>query len=262
MSGVSLYSPIEQSDRNVEGLAVFGLDRTVPVLDVPFLQDINETTLASDASIGDLVITLTAGHGAVAGNVIELADTGDGSSFMQAEVLSVATNDITLDIPVNKNYTTSNTTVTISTRNMAVNGSVTPQEFYIAPNTNQKGDMHRIIIAITDNADMDFETFGGIAALTNGVVLRVKNSDGSYRILQNFKTNGQFERFAFDARYFVNNGGGTRGFTCRSSFGGPDKHGAVIRLDGDLGERLELLVQDDLSALTSFTIIAQGSEVI
>lgn len=47
----------------------------------------------------------------------------------------------------------------------------------------------------------------------------------------------------------------------RRSFGGQDKNGVVIRVDGDLGESLELLIQDDLTGLETFRIVVQGHVV-
>jgi hypothetical protein len=55
-----------------------------------------------------------------------------------------------------------------------------------------------------------------------------------------------------------------KGFTSRLTWGGQSKHGVVIRLDGNLGEELQVLIQDDLvtaSANTVFNMIAQGHEV-
>ena len=102
--------------------------------------------------------------------------------------------------------------------------------------------------------------FGNLTALTRGVVLR--KADGINHTIFNAKTNGDFALRMYDIAYtdraVPSQSYGLRG---RSTFAGQDKRGVVIRLDGDNSEELELLVQDDLSTLTSFRIVAQGHVV-
>jgi hypothetical protein len=269
MTGISQYPsplPIETSDRGTRGVAVFIQDQTTGVLDVPFLNQLSTPTLALDtvADGTNRDITLTAGHGltvADIGDIVELADTTNGSFFMQAEITGVAGDVITLDSPINRVYTTAASLVAVSDDDMNVDGSVTPVVFSVLPFSIQKGDMVRIIAEIRDNSPMDFETFGGITALTNGCVVRINNGDGTYRNLYNFKSNGDIIEMAFDHDFFLNNGGNIRGFTSRLTWGGQSKHGVVIRLDGALGEALEFVIQDDLTGLTRMHWTAQGSEV-
>ena len=254
--------PIEESDRGGRGVAVYIQDQTTGVLDLPFLQQLNTSTLAADAVVGATTVMLSPGHGTNIGDIIELASNSDGSLFMQARALGVAGDVITICTPVNVAYTTGDSSVVISNDNMAVDGSSTPVVFAVNPLPIQSGDMVRVICGITDNADMDFETFGGInGGLTNGAVMRVNNGDGTYRNLANFKTNGAIELYSYDARYFENNGGGTRGFSARMTWGSQGKHGVVIRLDGALGESLEMVIQDDLTSLLAMYWLAQGSEL-
>lgn len=253
--------PVEISSRGGVGVAVYVQDQITPPLDLPFLRELGTATLASNATVGTRTVTLAAGHGFVAGNVIEFADTANGSLFMQARVLSVASDTLTLDSLINRTYTVGNTYVVRSSRSMNVDGSTTPVVFKVEPLPDQSGDIVQLIIAITDNAAMDFETFGGIPALTRGVMLRVNYGDGTFKNIANFKTNGDIERFSFDSKYFINNGGGIRGFTGRMTFGGQDKHGVVIRLDGALNEALEVVVQDNLTGIISMSWLAQGSEI-
>lgn len=254
--------PVEQSNRGNYGTSVYVQDQTTGVLDLNFLKQLNETTLAVEPSIDDHDITLAAGHGAAIGNTVELADELDSSIFMQALVLNVVGDVLTIDTPVNYTYKVARTKVVISTRNMNVIGSVvSPQIFSIKPLPNQSGDIVRLICTMTDNVDMDFETFGGLPKLTNGVVIRVNNGDGTYRNIANFKSNGDIALYSFDTSYETNKGGGIRGFTARMTWGGQSKHGVVVRVDGSKGESLEAYIQDDLSGLLSMYWIGQGSEI-
>jgi len=262
------YIPVETSARGGTGVAVFVQDQTTGVLDVPFLSLIDDTITLGADTIADGVnrdITLTAGHGlttlANAGDVIELANSVNGSFFMQCEIVSVVVNTVTLDCPINRIYTTTQSIIAVSEIDMNVNGAVTPVVYSVLPFSLQKGDMVRLIVEMRDNSPMDFETFGGLAELTNGCVIRVNNGDGTYRNLYNFKSNGDIIEQCFDHDFFLNNGGNIRGFTARLTWGGQSKHGVVIRLDGSLDESLEFVIQDDLTGLDRMHWTAQGSEI-
>jgi hypothetical protein len=185
--------------------------------------------------------------------------------FVQARITNVAVNDITLDQPLNTDYTTSDVAI-ISTGNMLVNASLaSPSLFTILPLPTQEGDIVRAVLDIRGTGEMDFSSFGSDAALTNGCVVRIKQADGNFRNLFNFKSNGDFIRQSFDHAFLQPKQGNTiKGFTSRITWGGQSKHGVVIRLDGNLGEELQVLIQDDLvtaSANTVFNMIAQGHEV-
>lgn len=254
----------EITDRGGIGLGVYVQDQTTPILTVPFLLERAEITLDSDTTINTRVINLTAGHSAIVGEIIELADTAS-SQFMQSKIISIDVNAITLDQPTNRIYTVAGSNIFRSTDNLLVDGSSTPQVFSILPLPTQAGDMVRIIINIQGTADMDHNTFGSDDALTNGCVLRYKLADGTFRNLFNFKSNGEFIKQGLDHDFLLpKQGGSTRGFASRVTWGGQSKHGAVIRLDGSLGEELQIIIQDDLvtaSANTLFTLQAEGSEL-
>jgi hypothetical protein len=252
----------ETSDRGSTGLSVFVQDQTTKLLDVPFLRERTSTTLAADTAIDDRTVLLTPGHGAVIGDVLEIAATGT-EDFIQSKVLNVATNTITIDQPINRIYS-SGETVILSSDNMLVNGSVTPQIFSILPLPSQKGDMVRVIITITSSQPQDFETFGSMPALTNGCVLRIKKQDGTFENVFNWKSNGEFIDRSFDSDFLVNTGNNVRAFFARRTFGGQSKNGVVIRLDGDLSEELQVVIQDDLvtgTTNTSFNMFAQGHAI-
>ena len=272
LPGTEFDAMIEISDRGTTALGVFVQDQTTPVLTVPFLQTRAPVTLAADAAAGDRAIDLVAGHGTLFGEVIEIAETGS-SLFMQAEVVDplgvaapgtpVVGDTVTLDQPVNRAYTAAGATVLRSTKDMLVDGSVTSQVFSVLPLPSQAGDMVRILLEMRSTTPMDFTTFGGVPALTNGCVLRINHGDGTFTNLFNFKSNSDFFEQGFDHEFFINNGNNTRGFTARVTWGGQSKHGVVIRLDGELFEALEIVIQDDLEtgANTRFHLTAQGHEL-
>ena len=252
--------PVETSSRGATAASVAIQDQTSESLAVPLLNERNITTVATATAVGDRTVALAAGHGAIVGDILELADLTSGK-FLQAEILTVVTNDVTIDQPVNRIYTSGSTAV-VSTDSMLVDGSSTPVVFSILPLPTQAGDMVRIIIDIRDTAAMDFSTFGSTASLTNGCVLRVKRSDGTFKNLFNWKNNGDFIHQAFNHEFLVNTGNSQRAFVSRVTFGGQSNHGVVIRLDGALGEELQVVIQDDLTGGNDeFRMIAQGHEL-
>ncbi len=254
----------ETSNRGTTGLGVFVQDQTTPVLTVPFLQTRSAVTLSADTIIDDRDIALTAGHGTLVGEIIEIAEVGT-TNFIQSEVITVNANVITLDQPVNRIYTTGNSIAQRSTASLLVDGSVTPEVFSILPLPGQSGDMVRVIWELRgdNNGTMDYSTFGSRAVLTNGCVLRIKNSDGTYRNLFNFKNNGDIIEQCFDMVFLEPATGNTvPGMTARLTWGGQSKHGVVIRLDGSIGEELQIVIQDDLTLTnTRFHLTAQGHEL-
>ena len=209
--------------------------------------------------IDTYTINLVAGHGTIVGDIIQLLHE-ESNTFMQSEVLGVSGNTVTLDQPLNYNYTSSDL-ITIASKSMNVNGSITPQIFSISPSPSQAGDLVRVLFNIQDNADMDFGTFGGINLLSKGCVLRVLLEDGTYQNITNFKSNGDLITECFDHEFLDTNGQGMRGFSSRLTWGGQDNHGVVIPLDGSKGEELQLIVQDNLTGLSSFNMKVQGHAI-
>ena len=246
------------------GFNVFLGDQTEGVLDVPFLQQLSTPTLAADTVIDSRDITLTAGHGltgADAGKVVELADITNGSYFMQCDITGVSGDVVTLDCPVNRIYTTTESLVAVSNADMNIDGSTTPVIFSVLPFSAQAGHMTRMICEMRDAADMDFTTFGGIPELTNGVVVRINNGDGTYRNLYNFKSNGDIIEQCFDHSFLLPKAGNSiRGFTTRLTWAGQSKRGVTISLDGSKNESLELIVQDDLTGLDRMHWTCNGHE--
>lgn len=255
-----IASALETSSRGTTAVGVFVQDQTTDTLTVPFLNTRAEAALSADTVIDSRTVDLAGGHGVLIGEIMELAETATGR-FMQSEVLSVNVNQITLDQPVTDVFTVAGSTVLLSTSDLNVNGLTTPQVFSVLPLPAQSGDMVRVIFEFRDNADMDFTTFGGMSPLANGCVLRIKRQDGTFKNLFNFKDNGDIIEQCFDHSFLPNNGQGDRGFTARLTWGGASKHGVVIRLEGALGEELQVVIQDDLTALGRFHITAQGHDI-
>lgn len=231
-------------------------DQATPPIDIYFHRDLNSVTLASDAVVDSFDITLVGGHGAQVGERIGFTYE---NRIYAGTVLVVNVNVITLDMPIN--YTIPSGTVGIrAVNNMAVNGSVTPVSFTIAPPPGIILDITRLNWVITGPGPTQPNDtfFGNITALTNGVVLR-QNLDGERFNFINIKSNSDLIVYSgIDLRYNNNTGGGDVSTNARSTLAGQDKHGVVARLNGDVGMSLEIIIRDDLSSLTSFRVMGQG----
>lgn len=255
---VDLVSPLETSNRGTVGVPVFVQDQTTESLDIPFLLDRGGFTIDGDTTRDSRFFNATAGHNIVVGEVIELVDS---SAFMQARVLGVIADAIEIDTPINHVYL-GGASGTRSTDDMRVDGSVTPQVFNISPLAGQAGDLTRVILRIESNSGMDYTKFGSLNPLSIGCVLRVKRENGDYRNQVNFKTNGDFIEKAYDNINQAKTGGGGFGFVSRLTYAGQSKHGVTVRVDGNLGEEWQLVIQDDLSTgLTLLKMSAAGHEL-
>lgn len=251
---------IEVSDRGSVGLPVYIQDQTTDVLTVRMLNRLGNFTLATDAVADSFTFIASTGHGIVTGNLIELASP---INFIQARVLNVAGDVITIDTPINGSYTVADTTGIKSSDDLRVDGSVTPQIFTIKPEPDQSGDITAVILSIRTNAAQDFSKFGAGNALTRGCTIRKKRPDGQYVNLINFKSNGDFIAQSFNHYFQEKAGGGDYGFVSEIRYAGQENYGVAIRLEGVLDEELQFVVSDNLTSaglgLTSLKMFARGS---
>ena len=247
----------------VDTLSTANSPSTTGVLDLHFVQLMFPLVLALDTVTNTNTITVESGHGLTTGDAgihIALFNTPN-NTFVSMELVSVLGDVLTLDSPLNQVYTVGVSTAAAFLNNMNVDGSVTPQVFTVTSRPGLSGDVVAISMQLRDTVPMDFDTFGGIPALTNGCVLRINNGDGTYRNLYNFKTNGDVILYAQNHAFTQTNGGGVRGFDAHIAFGGHENHDVIVRLLDPLGESMEVVVQDDLTGLTLMDWIIQGSEL-
>jgi len=132
-----------------------------------------------------------------------------------------------------------------------------PLVYWVAPEAGQVWHIQRILLELTHDSAGDLGNFGGIDALGNGFVIRGLR-DGEYRTFSNWKRGSDFKTDMFDVEFDSRSGGqGEFGTSGRGTF---LKTGSVVRLDGDTGDRLEIVCQDTVAGLgiNSFTVKAQG----
>lgn len=236
-------------------------DQHTDVVDLFLSNQVQQMVLASNAAIDEILVTVTSGVQPTVGNIVSLKE---GSAFYQAKILSSVANltdwDITLDTPLDFDFTVA-AICEEGSINLAVNGSVTPVEFEISPSGLTLGlswDIVRFLGSIVDATSMDDGKFGGISALNKGVYLRIEN--GATKNLLNVKTNGGWRLRAFDVEYADKAAAGTYGFGFRKTYGGQSKSGVTLRITG--GDRITMVVQDDLTGLDNFNVVVQGHVVM
>ena len=188
-------------------------------------------------------------HNIVAGNLLNFKN---GTHFFQGIVTNVATNVITVDSPFDYAFSATST-VERCNINMNVNGSVTPVIFNITPSglTNVKLDITKIHFYISDGTAMTSELFGGLTALTRGVVVR--SIDGVHKVHFNIKKNGEFGLHCDDVRYDDRaSGSNIWSVSAIKRFAGQENQGVTIRLESMTDDTIQIIVQDDLTGLIQF----------
>lgn len=221
----------------------------------------NTTTLTASAARDTKVLSLVSVTGVSVGSHIILFSTAN-NQFMTASVVSIDTLNITLDRPLDSDYP-SGSNVDIAITNMNVNGLSTPVIFGLRgtgiPTGIQKTvEITRIIMMCQTTGVGDLSEFGDIAVLTNGLQMRKRND--TWKNVFNVKTNGEIvgTGFDYDPYQATNPIQGINGFGARITFGGDEKMGTIFELP--LGEDVEFLVQDDLTAILKLEITAEGRE--
>lgn len=209
---------------------------------------VSTTTLTLDTSSGDETITATTGHGILVGDQVALQE---GENVFQAGVTAVSGDDITLDCPIDYPYTTS-ALLTREQINGNVNGSVTPVDFTIKPQTGQIWDIYEFTMYIESTGSADLTKFGDITnGLTNGILIRKK--DGTYENIFCAKNNGDLY-FRCEETEFLEK----PYYSFKATFKFPEQTGVALRLNGNEGEFFEVLVRDNLSSLLRFNMFSTG----
>lgn len=214
------------------------------------------TTLAANSAVGATSLNLVSAAGVFVGHQLDIYDGEDEKVF--PTVNSIAGNIVTLDKPLDNAYTAGDSVDDIIVNMNLVGTLAAPQSFKVKPLPGEEIDFTRILIEMTHGGAGDNGLFGDLTELSNGVVLRVyKGATNKFQSLTVWKTNSDIAVDMYDVSYTTRSGGGgSYGTNARGTF---QKTGAVVRLNGDDGDYMEILIQDDLTGLASFRIKAQGS---
>ncbi len=236
-------------------------DQTSPSVIAKFHRIDTITDLAVETAINDKTITVTDSTGFVIDEYLVLYSNVTDRYYL-GNILDITGNVITVDSPIDSVLPVG-TAVTTGPFNMAIDGSVTPSIFglrgqdALPDGVDLVFDITRIIFHCTTDGTVDLSKFGDIAGgITNGLVLRKR--DGVYNNIFNIKTNGELAGIMYDIsiQQATNPAQGQNGFYARLTFASQGKIGVAVRLSK--GEDLEFIVQDDLSDITLFEVVAEG----
>lgn len=211
------------------------------------------STVAVASLPGAVSVELTDTTGFIDGDPVQINNGQVETTF--PIITDNTANVLTFDRPLDFGYDIGDTVEVVHTDLRTDIGSLaTPVVHILKPEPGVVWYINRIILAMTHSAESTDDKFGGITALTNGVVLRA-NINGQYGSFTNWKTNEDIILDMFDVNYSAKAGPSLFGTSARGSF---SRVGVLVRLDGDVGDFMDVLVQDDLQLLTSFFINGQG----
>jgi hypothetical protein len=241
-------------------------DQTTRPLDLYFYQQQGVSTVTTALTVRDSYTIEVASVAAfILGDTIGVfAGNTAGNTqgtFYFGEVLGIAGNIITVDSPLDTVFQIGTIAISL-TKEMNVDGSITPQIFSIqagGPTGTIDVDITRVLPKMITTNPPEFSMFGDIiGGLVRGLVIRRVN--GVQQNIVNWKTNGEISNFMYDLTFFdQSKPQGVNGIIGRQTFAGQSKHGVAIRLEP--GDRLEIIIQDDLTSLLSFRMVAEGHEV-
>lgn len=215
------------------------------------------TTLASPVSAGATSFTVDNATGFSTGSQITIREG------IKVELGIITLTDVsgvifTLDRPLGYDYTVAAEIEEVTTDMKDIVGSLgTPIIFKITPPSGTIWQITRIFLSITDGTAPDDGKFGGIGALTNGVSLRATTAAGRIVVYANWKNNGDMKLDMYDISYSDKAPAGEHGVNGMWTF---TKAEVVAELDGDAipAQSLEILIQDNITDLSSFKMKAQG----
>lgn len=229
-------------------------DATNPVILAHAVREIAETTLLNDTPISSSSITLASGHGFVngtAGQVLVVEGCYMGT------VLNVAGDVVTVDIPTGYAFT-AGTKVLRCSKGMNVDGSTTPVVFGLKASAGRKFDITGFSISAVTTTAMDDYKFTGLATLTKPIYVRVKKSTTWYNNVLTARCNGELKLYG-DVAYSSKAPSGFYGINFDFSF--LNTYSVVERIDGDLGQEIQIVIPSDLSDITEMCCIFHGHVV-
>jgi len=131
--------------------------------------------------------------------------------------------------------------------------------FTLSPSTSEVYRVNRMLIHIQDTGIFDAEAYGARAALTNGVTVRIATDTGTVWDLTDgdpVKSNAQWGKLCYDVRTDAW-GVGDVFLSARWTFA---NGGYPLRIDGTVGQRFEVYLQDSTTDLNSHQFYVHGHQ--
>jgi hypothetical protein len=227
---------------------------------VPFTKTLGSPfKLDVDGVLDSNTFVLEAGHTVAQNDFLVVVDEG---IVYLGDVLGVAGQNITVDNPLNKNFSKETSVVLRTTKNLAVNGTAGPgnvEKFEVAVPGLNVWSITRLLITMKCSGTPDDGLFGNLPRLENGLVFRTERNEDQRNNRANFKDNGDIRDVCYDVNYSPRSGGqGTYGLAARYTI---SREGNTSLLFGKSNDKILAIVQDDLSGLVEFNITCGLTEI-
>jgi len=214
---------------------------------------VTTTTLSVAAATQTRLITVTSITGLSIGNTLRISQMLIQRSL--PVIVAIAGNVITLDRLLDYDLPIGTLVERVYTNLNRVGTAAAPILFRLGPPVGERWHMTRMLLAMTHASAGDLGKFGNLPPLTYGLVGRIKKA-GKYFTYFSWVSNAELKSTMFDVDFDTRSGGGgTYGTSGRFTF---TNAGTSITLDGTAGDEIQLLVQDNLTGLLSFSVQAQG----
>jgi len=221
-----------------------------PVL-LKITRHIGTAILSTQISVDDNVISLQSGHGFVIGNIIEICEN---RRIYQSEVIGVSGNDISVNMPIDYNYSV-NSIINRCDPNIVVDGSSNRIEFYASPCEGTAWDVYSLILTTETKNEPGPTKYSGITALEKGLYLR--KSNGVFKNYTIIRKDSDYR--AYGIKYEIDEKSPAGNYLVYAGFDLRNVLGVADRIF--YGDKIQLFVQDDLtegSIITKITGMVLG----
>lgn len=199
-----------------------------------------DVVLTANALRDAEVIAVSAGHGIVTGNRVVLCN---GVAFQQCEVTNVATNNISIRVPLSFDFPIIGTIMTVGDIEMNKDFSATPADFVFRIRGGVIPlDVSGAILTMMHTAQPGDNLFGGITALTKGIFAR--RIDGVVQPLGAYARNSDFRDFGWTVTYPVKVPSEDYATEVRLNF--VDVFGKEIRIDPRTSDYMHMRARDKM----------------
>lgn len=215
------------------------------------------TTISTESAVNATSIAVANTAGFVVGDRLFIDTTTVETTLPQITAIAAGTpGTFTLDRRLDEAHLIGDSvTKTVINIKTLAGTLASPQIFKAAPELEEVWHIETISLTMAHTGAGNFDTFGGIPKLTNGLVLRVR-LNGVYSTLTNWKDNGEINDDTNDVQFITRAGVSADGTVAAGEF--KRITGAIIKLDGSTLDQFEVYCQDNLTALGFLKIKIQG----
>lgn len=209
-----------------------------------------QPSITATASLDDTTLTVNSVAGVSAGDAITVYE---GDRFFQSLVVSAVGTTITLASPLDYGFGPT-AQLRVGAWNFNVDGSTTPVKAAIWAPPAAQFDLHSVQVTMTSTTVMDSAKFGGIAALTNGVLFRIV--DGVTKNLPLIVNNTGFHEIGFSLVYDEKAPAGVYGLRASKNY--CEVNGRSVKLGCCSSDELQFWIRDDLTGLDLLSVAVNG----